>query len=47
MYIVGGLMLLLSLAGLYHASKTPRTKGFAVPESAAVNGSEKVLVNAI
>jgi hypothetical protein len=42
-YMVGGLMLILSLAGLYHAYKTPRTKGFAVPEP-AVNGSPKVLV---
>jgi len=41
-YLVGGLMLILSLAGLYHAYKTPRTKGFAVPE-AALNGSQKVL----
>jgi len=41
-FIVSGLMLLLSLAGLYHAAKTPRTKGFAVPEMAA-NGSQKVL----
>lgn len=44
-YLVGGLMLLLSLAGLYHAFRTPRTKGFAVPES-AVNRSEKVLIDA-
>jgi len=32
-FIISGLMLLLSLAGLYHAYKTPRTAGFAVPES--------------
>ena len=43
-YGVGGLMLILSLAGLFHAWKTPRTRGFAVPEP-AVNGSQKVLVN--
>ena len=41
-YLVAGLMFILSLAGLYHAWKTPRTKGFALPE-AAVNGSQKVL----
>ena len=41
-YLVAGLMFILSLAGLYHAWKTPRTKGFAVPE-AALNGSQKVL----
>jgi hypothetical protein len=44
-YIVGGIMLLLSLAGLYHAYKTPGTKAFAAPEP-AVNGSQKVLVDA-
>ena len=44
-YLVGGLMLLLSLAGLFHAYKTPRTKAFAVAEP-AVNGSQKVLVDA-
>lgn len=44
-YLVGGLMLLLSLAGLYHAYRTPRTKAFAIPEP-ATNGSPKVLVNA-
>lgn len=44
-YLVGGLMLLLSLAGLVHAFRTPRTAGFAVPEPAA-NGSQKVLLNA-
>jgi hypothetical protein len=44
-YLVGGLMLLLSLAGLYHAYKTPRSKAFAVAEP-AVNGSQKVLVDA-
>jgi len=44
-YLVAGLMFLLSLAGLYHAYKTPRSKGFAVPDMAA-NGSQKVLVDA-
>jgi hypothetical protein len=44
-YLVGGLLFLLSLAGLYHAWKTPRSQGFAVPDP-AVNGSQKVLVNA-
>lgn len=43
-YGVGALMLILSLAGLYHAYRTPRSKGFAVPET-AVNGSQKVLTN--
>ena len=45
-YLVSGLMLLLSLAGLYHAYKTPRNKAFAIPEPAATNGSQKVLVDA-
>ena len=44
-YLVGGLLFLLSLAGLYHAYKTPRSKAFAAPEP-AVNGSQKVLVDA-
>ena len=44
-YIVGALMLLLSLAGLYHAYKTPRTKSFAAPEPALSN-SQPGLVNA-
>ncbi len=44
-FLVGGLMLLLSLAGLYHAYKTPRNKAFA-PAEVAVNGSQKVLVEA-
>lgn len=39
---VSALMLLLSLAGLYHAYKTPQDKTFAVPEMAA-NGKQKVL----
>jgi hypothetical protein len=43
-FIVSGLMLLLSLAGLYHAYKTPQNKAFAVPEMAG-NGSTKVLTN--
>ncbi|HVW31157.1 MAG TPA: hypothetical protein VHL53_01345, partial [Acidimicrobiia bacterium] len=30
-FIIAGLMLLLSLAGIYHAAKTPRTPGFAHP----------------
>ena len=42
---VGGLLLLLSLAGLFHAYRTPRSKGFAVPDP-VVNGTQKVLVNA-
>jgi hypothetical protein len=41
-FIVSGLMLLLSLAGLYHAYKTPQNKAFAVPEM-ATNGKQKVL----
>ncbi len=44
-YGVGALMLLLSLAGLFHAYRTPRTKGFAVPEPVMDTG-EYVLVNA-
>jgi hypothetical protein len=31
-YVLGGVMLILSLAGMYHAVKTPKTKGFALPE---------------
>jgi len=44
-YLVAGLMLLLSLAGLYHAYKTPRDKAFAVPE-VVTNGAKKILVDA-
>jgi hypothetical protein len=44
-FLVSGLMLILSLAGLYHAYKTPRSKAFA-PAELAVNGSQKVLANA-
>ena len=44
-YGVGALMLILSLAGLYHAYRTPRTKGFAVPEPALGSG-QHVLVSA-
>ena len=44
-FVISGLMLLLSLAGLYHAYKTPHSKAFAAPEM-AVNGSAKVLTNA-
>jgi len=44
-YLVGGLMLLLSLAGLFHAYKTPRSIGFAVPDP-IVNGTQRVLVDA-
>jgi hypothetical protein len=43
-FVISGLMLLLSLAGLYHAWKTPRDKAFAAPE-VAVNGRQKVLAN--
>jgi hypothetical protein len=42
-YLVSGLMLLLSLAGLYHAYKTPRDKAFAAP---VTNGVKKVMVDA-
>src|SRR5688572_27616343 len=42
-FLVAGLMLLLSLAGLYHAYKTPRDKAFAAP---VTSGVKKVLVNA-
>lgn len=44
-FLVGGLMLILSLAGLFHAYKTPRSKGFAVPNLVA-NGTRKVLADA-
>ncbi len=44
-FLVSGLMLLLSLAGLYHAFKTPQSKAFASPE-VPVYGSQKVLANA-
>lgn len=44
-FVISGLMLLLSLAGLYHAYKTPTTQAFAIPEGAA-NGTSKVLVEA-
>jgi hypothetical protein len=43
-YGVGGLMLILSLAGLYHAYKTPRSAGFAVVDPVS-NGTQKVLVD--
>ena len=43
-FIVAGLMLILSLAGLYHAFKTPRTAGFAVPEQGAAG--QRALANA-
>jgi hypothetical protein len=43
-FIISGLMLILSLAGVYHAYKTPRNKAFAAPEM-AVNGSQKVMAN--
>lgn len=41
-FIVSGLMLLLSLAGLYHAYKTPHSQGFAVPDL-TVNAKQKIL----
>jgi hypothetical protein len=44
-FLVSGLMLLLSLAGLYHAYKTPRGAAFAAVDPAK-NGSQKVLTNA-
>jgi hypothetical protein len=34
-FIISGLMLILSLAGLYHAYRTPRTQAFAAAEPAA------------
>jgi hypothetical protein len=43
--LVGGLMLILSLAGLFHAYKTPRSKGFAVPDP-VVDVTHKVLIDA-
>jgi hypothetical protein len=44
-FLVGGLMLILSLAGLLHAYKTPRSKGFAMPNP-VVDVTHKVLVDA-
>jgi len=44
-FIIAGLMLLLSLAGLYHGYKTPRTQGFAVPDGAG-HPAQKVLATA-
>jgi hypothetical protein len=44
LYLVSALLLLLSLAGLYHAYRTPKSAGFAVPERAG--DGQKVLVNA-
>ncbi|MFG2039784.1 hypothetical protein [Dactylosporangium sp. NPDC048998] len=34
-YLASGLLLLLGAAGLIHAARTPRSEGFAVPESAS------------
>ena len=31
-YVLAGVMLILSLAGLFHAARTPKTKGFALPD---------------
>ena len=44
-FIVAGLLFLLSLAGMAHAYRTPKSKGFAIPESVPSNG-KKVMVNA-
>jgi hypothetical protein len=44
-FLVAGLMLILSLAGLYHAYKTPRDKTFAAP-APVTNGAKQVLVDA-
>jgi len=41
-YLAAGLLLLLGLAGLVHAARTPGTKGFAMPEA----DREKGLVDA-
>ena len=32
-FVVAGLLALLSLAGIVHAFRTPRTKGFAIPDT--------------
>ena len=46
-FLVSGLMLLLSLAGLYHAAKTPRDKAFAIPEATHNGaGTKKILIDA-
>jgi hypothetical protein len=45
-FALGGLMLLLAAAGLIHAVRTPRTKGFAIPEVTKTDGARKVPVHA-
>jgi hypothetical protein len=44
-FALGGLMLLLAIAGLIHALRTPATTGFAIPTPAEANGTRKVPVN--
>jgi hypothetical protein len=43
-YIAAAAMFALSMLGFVHAFRTPRTKGFAVPESAEATESELVKV---
>ena len=45
-FALGGLMLLLGAAGLIHAVRTPRTKGFAIAEVTKTDGARKVPVHA-
>jgi hypothetical protein len=45
-FALAGLMLLLAVAGLVHALRTPKDRAFAVPEVTQANGSQKVPVNA-
>ena len=44
-YVLAAVMLILSLAGIYHAARTPKTKGFALPEI-SLTDSKKVPVHA-
>jgi hypothetical protein len=43
-YLAAGLLFLLALAGFAHAIRTPRTKGFAIPENDNID--RKDIVNA-
>ena len=41
-YIVAGLLLLMSIAGFVHAFRTPRSKGFAIPEPEAFGRADEL-----
>ena len=45
-FVLFGLLLALSIAGLVHAFKTPRNVAFAAPEPVPTNGAKKVPVKA-